>query len=342
MKLKEYILNTFNQEIIFSKYLNIPIEDISFCIYNRGAKIRNTLRHDVNPCLSFRYYGNKLIARDFWDTRYRGDIFEIVGIILNKNCNNPLHFNQICEDIINTCQNINNEKIRYTQHEEDLLSKKDQLVIDILPRRFNTFDYEFFIKQGLNKKVIDNYIQVVHEYRLNNWKAKYHYSIKDPCYAYIVNPNCYKLYFPYRSKRDKKFITNNHCPIECLNTIKETEYKIITKSIKDKLLFIRILDQLEINNVQVLSTASETSKLNKELLDLLNNTTSKKIFSIFDLDKTGIESMRYYKENYNIEPLYFTEGYTSSKDPTDMVKSYGYTKVLKRFEELYKNHILCY
>ena len=79
---KDYILNTLDQVHIYSVFLNVPETEINNCICLRNYKISNPLRYDPNPSVSFKWYGNKLIFRDFADYRYRGDVFEIVGMLL--------------------------------------------------------------------------------------------------------------------------------------------------------------------------------------------------------------------------------------------------------------------
>lgn len=81
---KDYILNTLDQVHIYSVFLNVPETEINNCICLRNYKISNPLRYDPNPSVSFKWYGNKLIFRDFADYRYRGDVFEIVGLVLKR------------------------------------------------------------------------------------------------------------------------------------------------------------------------------------------------------------------------------------------------------------------
>ena len=66
---KDYILNTLDQVHIYSVFLNVPETEINNCICLRNYKISNPLRYDPNPSVSFKWYGNKLIFRDFADYR---------------------------------------------------------------------------------------------------------------------------------------------------------------------------------------------------------------------------------------------------------------------------------
>ena len=56
---------------------------------------------------------------------------------------------------------------------------------------------------------------------------------------------------------------------------------------------------------------------------------------MFDTDATGVRSAQALKEQYNTIPIYFTNG-LKSKDPSDMVKDYGYSKTIIQFKNVLK------
>lgn len=344
LSLRDNILNNFDQVLIFSEYFEIDASEIEYSIGSK-SRINNPLRGDKDPSLSFRWYGNKLIARDFGDMRWRGDIFEIVGVVLGKNCSNSYEFVEICNDIVEQCS-INKAKRICTDltDGEITILQQPKLHIELRQRLFNKLDYLYFNQFGINAKYVDTYIIPVRHYWLDDWLAPYKATKADPCYAYTVNPDKLKLYFPYRSKKDNKFVTNNHFPIECFNDIRPTEYTILIKAIKDKILIREILDDNKITNVQVFSLASETSKLTIEMVDILIKYTTKQVFTLLDTDKTGIESMVYYHTVFGFEPIYFTKGYEEShaKDPTDLCKAIRYKKVEEIFLNIYNRMINVY
>lgn len=331
-QLKQYILDKIDQSEIFAKYLGIDKSEIHYCIINTNEKIKNPLRDDSDPSLGFKWYGDKLIARDFADKKYRGDIFQIVGIVLDKNCNNPSDFVDICSDIIDNCTGENRNKSRVIKVEHKI-HKKEHLDIEFISRRFNKSDYKFYENQGITEEYVDAYIRCADSYFLNGWKAPYKYKTADPCYVYDVNPNCLKLYFPYRGKRDTRFITNNRIPIECIDEITQNDYLFITKAFKEKILFHRMMNHYNLKNINVIPLASESAVLTDDIYNLLKSRTNIKIFSILDTDKAGIESMLSMENQFNIEPIFFTQGY-NAKDPTDMVKETNYKTVLNRFGQI--------
>lgn len=341
MYLKDYILTTFDQTLIFSKYLNISQQDIKNSIHNPNEKICNPLRNDKHPSLSFKYYGNKLICKDFGDYRFRGDIFEIVGYVINKNCRNNHDFVDICNDIINNCGQDTINKTNSIKAETEFISKHN-IDISFTERRPNKLDYTFWETYGIKKENIGTKIFIADRYRLNNWQTPYRYSGSDPCYVYNINPNMYKLYFPYREKHKLKFITNNRCPIECLHHLRPCEYICLIKGYKDKILLEQMCDELKYNDIVFLPMASETAVLNKELHELLlNYTNKKKIFTIFDTDVVGLNSAEKLKTEFNTIPIYFTSNY-KSKDPSDMVRDYGYDRTFIQFKTVLNSIIYEY
>ena len=344
VSLKERILNNINQVSIFAEYFELSTEEIKYSI-NNNSKVNNPLRTDNDPSLSFRWYGKKLIARDFGDIRYRGDIFEVVGVILGKNCHNNYDFTEICNDIIEQCSGhkVSRKETVLTDQEITLI-QHEQLDIEIRPRVHTKHDYAFFNQFGLSRDIVDSKISSVRSYYLNDWLTPYKHNLYDPCYAYMVNPNKIKLYFPLRNKKDTKFITNNHFPIECITELHQIDYLILIKAYKDKLLIDKILEDNNITNVLVLPLVSETAKLHIDIVNLLYKYVLKHIFILLDTDITGIESMIYYQKTFGFEPIYFTKGYEIEriKDPTDLCKRIKYRKVEEKFINIYNQMINVY
>lgn len=106
--LKKTILNDYDQITIFATYLEIPESDINYCLENKSNKISNPLRIDRDPSLGFMTTIDKqtniykLKMYDFADPYYRGDCFDLVGIVRSLNSNKGAEFITICNDIIYT------------------------------------------------------------------------------------------------------------------------------------------------------------------------------------------------------------------------------------------------
>ncbi|MBD5584373.1 MAG: hypothetical protein HDQ88_04775 [Clostridia bacterium] len=339
---KEYIIKTLDQVHIFSVFLNIPEDEIIRCTCVRNYKISNPLRYDPNPSVGFRWYGDKLIMRDFADYKFRGDVFEIVGIVLKKNCNNNIDFTEICSAIIeHASDKMNDTAYIFKVHNSNIkAANSDFKSISTELRDFTFYDYRYFNQFGITNDLIDKFVKCVNRFTIDGITNPYYYTRKDPCYQYQIQTNAIKLYFPFRNKKmSNRFITNNKCPLEEIQTIAMTDYKLLIKSQKDKMLLYRILRELNITNVGVHVISSETAKLPNDIVQVLKDTTHNKIFVLFDTDTTGINSANEYKANYNFYPLFFTKGYPA-KDPTDLVRMTSYEFVKDKFKNMYLNDII--
>lgn len=333
MTLKDYIINNLDQIEIFSEYLDISEDDIKYSI-NFKSKIKSPFHRDSDPSLSFKYYGNKLICRDFGKIEYSGDIFQIVGKCIHKDCADSKDFVEICRDIINTIlsKRLGSTRPKMIVNEETVV---DPTKISIIPRNFNTRDFRYFWQYYFPRElVMESYI-AVNTYSINDIPSKYFSSAGDPCYAYINNPNCYKLLFPFRVKTAKRFISNNKFPIELINTISHKDYTVLIKGYKDKILMDYVCSLLKIDNIQFLPVSSETVKIPDEIISLLKRYTNKKLLTLFDLDKCGVESSIYYRDNYGLGNIFLGDNY-ATKDPTDLVKAIKLEPLLKRFYKIYK------
>lgn len=325
--LKDTILS-LNQEEIYSLYLSIPVADINWSTLNNSNKIANSHRNENNPSMSFRWFGDKLIARDFGDSRYNGDVFRVVGYIINKNCMETEDFIDICNDILETYYSKKHKKKKDYEIIKDDSCIKD---IDFTPRLLQKRDYDYFNSFGiLNRNILDNVTPVL-RYSINGKVTGYRNSYTDPCYHYTVNYKFSKLYFPFRNKKSPypRFITNNILALDDITDIRKCKDCIIVKSIKDKMLLNQILELLNIKDILILTASSEISTLPLNILYLLKENVEHNIYSMFDIDNTGMTSMELLQSNYDIKSIIFS---TLAKDPTDYCKSYGYNNTINTFK----------
>lgn len=339
---KDYILNTLNQVHIFSVFLNIPETEINNCIHIRNYKVSNPLRYDPNPSVGFKWYGSKLIMRDFADYKYRGDVFEIVGIVLKKNCTNNKDFVDICSAIIEYASDvINDTPYAHQRYQKGNIVNIDKFTtIRTINRDLTFYDRRFYNQYGIKDKYIKACVKAVSSFYIDGIKNTYYYTRTDPCYEYKVNANATKLYFPFRDKHtSNRFISNNKCPLENLDTVIISDYILITKSQKDKMLMWSILEDLGITNIGVYVISSETAKLPDDIVSLLKASARKGVYVMFDTDNTGLNSALAYKKDYGFKPLFFTKGYPA-KDPTDLVKLTNYSFVMKKFANVYINDMI--
>lgn len=227
---KSYIESKVSQELILSKYLNLPLETIQDCI-NTNRLIPSIFRDDDNiGSMGIQYNKKgKLKVRDFGGFGFFDDIYGVVAYVLSNVYNrkidssNKQDFYFILQHIANTFSDIINNK----KHDENIdqsikealiKGKHKKPIIEIVPRSWNQQDKNIWNKWNINLNYLNtNYVLPVDQYYINrsiNSQPKYFYNQNDPCYAYIIGQNkqgviLIKLYFPLRDRnKSLKFVTN--------------------------------------------------------------------------------------------------------------------------------------
>ena len=106
----------------------------------------------LNPSVSFKWYSNKLIFRDFADYRYRGDVFEIVGLVLKKSCTNNKDFVEICSNIIEYASDVLNDSpyVNRVYQAQNKIINNEFRVITTVNRKMTFYDYRYYNQFGLS------------------------------------------------------------------------------------------------------------------------------------------------------------------------------------------------
>ena len=316
--LKEYILKNYDQVSVFALYLEIPENEINYCLQNKNYKISNPLREDKDPSLGFMVILDKntsmykLKMHDWADTDYRGDIFALVGKIRSLNSNIGSEFIIICKDIINTMdtKTIQSTKAIMPNSKQELFTS-----IHIEPRLWNSKDINLWNSFGLPFNEHQHIIFPLKHSFISNY-CNYYYNEEDPGYAWISgyydDKTLYTLYFPYRTGKDKfkpRFIKNNKFyPIECIHELRPADILVLTKAYKEKLLITRLLPRIEKEHtIQVSNFTSESIILSNEFVI--------KLYDIFptvvtntDFDYTGLKCGRIHKQRYGMLRFIPTNG----------------------------------
>ena len=155
---KTYIESKISQELIVSKYLDIPIEVVKECI-NKNTLITSVFRdNDKNKSMGIQYNTKgRLKVRDFGGFGFFGDVYDVVGYVLSLICkrkiepNNKQDFYFILKHIANTFSDIIDgkevdENITYEIKDAISIGKKRRPIIEIVPRSWNKSDKEYWIR----------------------------------------------------------------------------------------------------------------------------------------------------------------------------------------------------
>lgn len=337
---KEYIESKVSQELIISKYLDIPIEVVKDCIEHNNL-IPSVFRDDDNNGSMGIQYNRKgrLKVRDFGGFGYFEDVYGTVAYVLSLACgrkietNNKQDFYFVLQHIANTFKDIIENK-EVDENIDCIIKealgkvKQRRPIIEIVPRSWNKEDKSIWNHWGISLGYLNTHFVIpVEQYYIDrsvNTKPKYYYKEKDPCYAYMLGQNrkgiyFIKLYFPMRDRnKELRFVTNCNVLEGLLNLeLNNYDYILITKSSKDRLSIGSHLATQPFYgaakaklNIGVINLPSENYKLNNKEYAWLSNKLAPdgKIISLLDFDYTGRTGAKYLKDTYDIPYMFITRG----------------------------------
>lgn len=337
---KTFIESKVSQELIVSKYLDIPLEIIKDCIeYNH--LIESVFRDDdVNKSMGIQYNAKgRLKVRDFGGFGFFEDVYGVVAYVLSIiygrqiETNNKEDFYFVLKHIAYTFADLIEGKevdpmVDDTIKDALIQGKKKRPIIECVTRSWNKYDKDIWNRWGVSLSYLNtHFVYPVEQYYINRTRdtePKYYYKSKDPCYAYLLGQNrkgvsLIKLYFPLRNRKTQlKFITNCNV-IEGLPNLElyNYDYIIITKSTKDRLSLGNHLASHPLYggresklNIGIVNLPSENYKLKENEYQYLQRKLNSDgmILSFLDFDATGRAGAKYLEETYGIPYLFITRG----------------------------------
>ena len=338
---KTFIESKVSQELIISKYLDIPLEVVQDCIEHNHL-IESVFRDDdVNQSMGIQYNAKgRLKVRDFGGFGFFEDVYGVVAyvlsIIYNRQIetNNKEDFYFVLKHIAYTFSNIIDGKEVDPFVDDSIKTairqgKKKRPIIEVATRSWNKYDKDIWNRWGVSLGYLNtHFVYPVDQYYINRTRdtePKYFYKSKDPCYAYFLGQNrkgisLIKLYFPLRNRKTQlKFITNCNV-LEGLPNLELSNYDyiIITKSSKDRLSLGNHLEAHPLFyggcnaklNIGIVNLPSENYKLKEIEYQYLQRKLAPNgmIMSFLDFDATGRAGAKYLKETYDIPYLFITRG----------------------------------
>lgn len=213
---KDYIESKISQELIMSKYLDIPLEVIKDCV-NNNKLIPSIFRDDgKKPSMGFTFNKKgRLKVRDFGGTGTFFDVYDAVAYVLSHayerkiEPNNKRDFYFILQHIANTFSDIidnkaSDENIDPIIQEGLRKGRQHKAIIELVPRSWNKADKDIWNKWGISLNYLNTHFVIpVEQYYIDRGvdsEPKYYYKKSDPCYAYMLGQNkrgvyLIKLYF---------------------------------------------------------------------------------------------------------------------------------------------------
>lgn len=361
---KAYIESKISQELIVSKYLDIPIEVVQDCIANNHL-IESVFRDDdYNKSMGIQYNNKgRLKVRDFGGFGFFEDVYGVVAYVLSLmygrhiDANSRQDFYFILKHIATTFSDIIDNKAVDENIDTSIQvalssGKQKRAIIEIVPRSWNKDDKAIWNKWGISLNYLNTHFVIpVDQYYINrcvNSNPKYNYTVKDPCYAYMLGQTrsgiCLtKLYFPLRNRRiNLKFVTNCNVLEGLLNLeLDNYDYILITKSSKDRLSIGNHLLNHPLYggggnklNIGIINLPSENYKLKQNEYNYLSNKLNENglILSLLDFDTTGRIGAKYMYDTYGIPYLFITRGEFGlpnykCKDFTELCEEYNVNEI---------------
>lgn len=294
---------------IFEHYLTLP-EPLT----GQDVKIKSPFNPaEKNPSF-FVYYSKTAFQYKYKDfsTDAQGDAISLVKLLFNLSTRG-LAVHKIIDDY-NKYLSANPDSAK----RREFKIEKKYKVTAFTPRGWNQIDKKFWMKFHINSKMLEKYnVQPLKDYtmakELEGGKEKELLMNSALMYGYFKKDGTlYKIYQPYMTKN--KFIK----VVPYLQGVDQLTFKkpylVICSSLKDILAF----NKLQFKNAEAIAPDSENTLIPERIINNFKN-KYEKICTLFDNDRAGINSMKKYKEKFDIPGVHLE----LEKDLSDAIKEHG-------------------
>lgn len=188
----------------------------------------------------------------------------------------------------------------------------------IVRQEWTDFDIKYWAQYGITLETLKKYDVFSIKYFLQNNIVRGIYTEENPMYAYKVNDK-FKIYRPLASKYTKWRSNLTNSDIQGLHILPpKGDILIITKSLKD----VMVLHEM---GYDAISPSSETTFIPQDILDNIVQ-QFKRVYILFDRDKTGVKRTRELSKKYNIEGFFINKRF-KAKDISDAVMLNGFNVI---------------
>lgn len=212
----------------------------------------------------------------------------------------------------------------------DFKKKSKYQVVDFTERAWTNLDEKFWTRFHIGSKLLEFYkVAPLLNYTIKKEEDDQVKEVvikSNNSYGYFrKDGTLYKIYHPY--VKDYKFIKVKDYIQGSDQLTMTVPYLIICSSLKDIMAFTK----LGYKNAEAIAPDSENILIPEHMISAYKH-KYKGICTLFDNDAPGIESMKKYKNKYDI-PQVILE---MSKDLSDSIKDYGIIKVKQTLTPLLK------
>lgn len=319
-----------NKEWMFEKITDYVIYQYYIPDFHVGRALNSPFREDKNPSFYVFLKDNKLLFKDFGDSKHKGDVISFVQQRFFLDYHGALR--KIAEDfglleesgkkyeriIATSLLYIKKEKNTFIQV-KGMKCKEEH--INYLKSYFLTIDDLNFCK--------DTKCMAIKEWSCNRLKMPL--KENEVAFAYYYKDEeleGVKIYRPFAPKKDKWRTSIPNNVIMGLSCLNKCEKIIISKGLKDSALMYRY------TGIPCLTVQSESFSCFTDENILKINQLAENVYLNFDNDKAGKENSLIITEktgwkHINVPDEYLEEGIT---DYADLVKTYGIEKLINHFK----------
>lgn len=308
------------REWIFEYYLKLPER-----LTGQDVKLKSVFNPtDKNPSMYVFFSSNTVYKYKDFSTGKTGDALDLIkemfklttrGEAAHKVINDYNHF-------------VLTSKEDYSI--KDFKRKSKYQVVDFTVRSWTNLDEKFWTKFYINSKLLEFYkVSPLLNYTIRKEEDDQvkEITIKgNNSYGYFrKDGTLYKIYHPY--VKDYKFIKIKDYIQGSDQLTMAVPYLIICSSLKDIMAF----NKLNYKNAEAIAPDSENTLIPEHIISAYKH-KYKGICTLFDNDLAGIESMKKYKDKYDIPYVVLD----MSKDLSDSLRDHNIIKVKEVLTPLLK------
>jgi len=304
---KKYILTHVTQEQIFEKFTGLTVIP--------NYQYKSPFRQDNTPGCNYYYSSDGVLRFNDWAGYFHGDCFDAVAFRISVDANTKEGFKRVLDHIAQEfrlwkyADETEFKRMLYNRLVQNVVKLDKEIDIKVVQRDWIKRDAEFWSKIFATKGYL-NYFTVypVREVYLNNNVRYIFRNDWDLAYCYDFGKGRKRIYFPFRKKY--RFLGNTNI-LQGIDKYEVNRVGLITKSYKD-VIAVKIVchNYFPISSV---APTNEKYKLTKDDYRTLKGKTDF-LFSLYDwakgtgIDKMSIRTAIQMRRNYNVTPLFFTNG----------------------------------
>lgn len=311
------ILERIDEYDIFRYYLGFN--------FNLRENYRSPLRgDDVTP--SFSLYLNRngeLRFKDFGGTNQTGNCFQFVMDlyrvsfmealeIINRDFKLGLGFNNTS---LGSRPDFSQQKKKF---------RKKNNIIQIIPRKFSSLDYEYWRQFNIDKSILQKYQVYTADKVFINKRLWCVYRKDNPVYAYRFN-NKLKIYRPYADKKQKFRTNTDQYDLQGINQLFDYPLLVITSSLKDVMTWYSY-------GYPAVAPQSENTFIPEKITDYLMAKYPNIVVN-FDSDSPGVKASIELTQRLGCYYWNIPKEY-EAKDVSDFRKAYGHEETKQLLSNL--------